>query len=60
MMQKQQSVTLRGRSKFTLQPLELKFAQFTVRYAEDLTVQQQNLPLLANHDAFCRGDPRLL
>ena len=59
-MQKQQGVALRRIGKFTLQPFKLKVAQFTMRYAKNLAIQQQDLPLIADKHAFGRGDPRFL
>ena len=39
-----------------LKPLQLEIAQLAVRHAKDLAVQQQDLPMIAQQDAFCGRD----
>lgn len=59
-MKQKQRMPRRLSGQFALQPVELKVAQFTVRNAKNLTVEQQNLPLFAEENTLRRGDPRLL
>ena len=59
-MKQQQRVAFRFSSQFGLQPVELKLTEFTVRDAEHLAVQQEDLPLFTRKNTFRRINPRIL
>ncbi|MNV94948.1 hypothetical protein D3C71_1897910 [compost metagenome] len=53
-MQQQQGMAFRCVNEFAFEPLQLEIAQLAVRHAEDLGIQQQNLPVIAHKHTLGR------